>query len=239
MSEAMQVDASCVEPGSQRIGSDKVRLQNVSSELVHALDMTEIRNLVDLLFSKMIFNTEETNRVFYTKVPEDKMRVLLKILSGKVNDNKDILDTLADFLRNTCEKEDLAKRLMEDDGIHPENKEIEEAIRLAEGMKLTDRILSGILRFVGSSWQNVAIELGVTQIKIENITYDIKDSYEQKFRVFHHWIQKFGYFPDSLITLLKAFKNTNEAANDTCSVNWNGICDYLKKVKNNWIFSNA
>lgn len=213
----------------QRTGSDQYRLQQMRCELMEELDEIEAKFLLDLLFSKNIFNTIEKNEVFYRANPDDKLSKLLDILESKVDIREDgaILDIVVGFLKHHG-KDELAKKLIEANGISERVEEAEEALRVAEGMELTDQILGGVVRNVGPSWDIVAHQLGVNDIKIASIKSVIHEPYQQKFKVFHAWKQQSGYQPGSLIVLLKAFKDND----DQCTVDWSRISTYLQNIKN-------
>lgn len=102
----------------KRPGFDKIRLQKMRVKLVDDLTIVEGNKLLDLLYSEQIFDREEINQVFPEVVPETKMRKLLDILEKKVDIPRDppVLDIVANFLIETCGREELAKEMIEIDG---------------------------------------------------------------------------------------------------------------------------
>lgn len=134
----------------KRPGSDKVRLQKMRAELVKELNIVEIENLIDVLYSQQIFTTEEKNKVCPEAVTENKMRKLLDILEKKVDKPRDqpALEIVIDFLINDCGRENLAKKLIETDGIESKNPvdmtEFAQGIHMiAEGIKKIQNLQSG------------------------------------------------------------------------------------------------
>lgn len=233
MADEMEIDACLVNENSQRTGYDKFRLGRMQSSFVERMDIVQARKLSDLLRAKGIFNSTEYEIVLYEQVTENAIRKLLGILKDKVDniDGSLAFDVFVNFLKDDCGDEELAQELIEADGYPEWYKEALKAIEVAEGMKLSDKILGGVLRHIGENWKSVALQLDISNVKIENIVSVTRNSYEQKFKVFNAWQNKSGYLPGGLVVLLKAFMDAH-LEDDSCTVDWPRIYVYLKENKN-------
>lgn len=229
----METDACLVNESGQRTGYDKFRLKRIQACLVESMDTVEVRKLIDLLRAKGIFNSFEYETVFYEQITENAIRKLLDILKDKVDniDGSLAFDVFVNFLKDDCGNEEIAQALIEADGYPECYKEALEAIEVAEGMNMSDKILGGVIRHISGNWKAVAHQLDVSNVKIENIVSVTRNSYEQKFKVFNAWQQKSGFRPGGLVILLKAFIDA-QLKDDSCTVDWPRICVYLKENKN-------
>lgn len=141
----------------KRPGSDKIRLQKMRAELVKELNIVEVENLLDVLYSQQIFTTEEKNKVCPEAVTENKMRKLLDILEKKVDNPRDqpALEIVINFLINSCGRENLAKKLSETDGIQSsflETKNLIDMTEFAQGIQMIAEGIKKIQNLQSGNW---------------------------------------------------------------------------------------
>ncbi|CAE1318047.1 unnamed protein product [Acanthosepion pharaonis] len=161
MADEMETDACLVNESGQRTGYDKFRLKRIQACLVESMDTVEVRKLIDLLRAKGIFNSFEYETVFYEQITENAIRKLLDILKDKVDniDGSLAFDVFVNFLKDDCGNEEIAQALIEADGYPECYKEALEAIEVAEGMNMSDKILGGVIRHISGNWKAVAHQL--------------------------------------------------------------------------------
>lgn len=158
----------------KRPGSDKIRLQKMRVELVKELNIVEVENLLDVLYSQQIFTTEEKNKVCPEAVTENKMRKLLDILEKKVDNPRDqpALEIVIEFLINSCGRENLAKKLSETDGIQSsflETKNLIDMTEFAQGIHMIADGIKKIQNLQPGNWSQSQLVADLLKNKPENL----------------------------------------------------------------------